>query len=80
MYTLKTAVGKRPTAMSVAGDTPEDEAWGPVIAYGASIDIHMDNGESLEAKEKLGFYNYWLGLITRNQILSLRRLRSKPRF
>jgi len=77
---LKTAVGKRPDPFSEEDDTPEDNAWGPFIAYGAAIEIHMDNGEDDEAQAKSIGYNYHKQNITRKQIFPLMGQRSISRY
>jgi len=79
IYTVKTAVGKRPSAFAEDTDKPEDNKWGPLIAHGAGIDILTDAGEDAEAQVKRVAYNFYRVNVTRKQIYSLLHMRSKPR-
>ncbi len=36
----------KPTTLSADGDTPLQEEWGPLIAYGASVEIFSDRGDT----------------------------------
>lgn len=36
----------KPDALSADGDTPLQEEWGPLIAYGASLEIFSDRGDT----------------------------------
>lgn len=79
-YTLKAAVGKRPDPFGEESGTPEDNAWGPFIAYGVAIDILSDNGEDDEVQAKSVGYEYHKENITRKQIFPLVGQRSIPRY
>ncbi len=36
----------KPTTLSADGDTPLQEEWGPLIAYGAAVEIFSDRGDT----------------------------------
>lgn len=79
-YEFKAACIKRPTAFTDDDGKPPNQAWGPVIAYGAAIDIFMDNGEQAEADKISGGFAYYLGLVNGQEIKYLVNKRSIPRF
>lgn len=91
-YTVKFRARRRPFAILATGassgtefvndtDYPEDYAWGPLIAYGAAIDILQDAGEDEEADRLKDLYVYHLNLLVRKQIGQIPiETRAAPRF
>lgn len=70
----------RPTSLTLDADEPIDQLYGPAIAYGASIDIHFDNGESEEAGEKVGILKSYTALIFRKDVVAEVGRSSVPSF
>lgn len=71
----------RPTALASDSDEPADVRWGPLIAYGASVEILKEAGENVEANEIMDLYVYHRQLLARKQILqTVTGTRSVPRF
>ena len=62
-YTFRAPKLDRPTSMTLDADEPVDQIYGPAIAYGASIDILMDYGETEEAAEKSLLLTSYLDII-----------------
>lgn len=76
-YTFKAFSLKRPAPLSDT-QNPLNPAWGPVIAYGASIDIHNDAGEIKEADALEGGFGEAFATIHREQLRQMSSLRSRP--
>jgi hypothetical protein len=55
-----------PTALVNASDTPTLPEWGPLIAYGASLDIFSDRGD-------LENYNRYYPILKRYENVALAR-------
>jgi len=70
----------RPTSMLLDADEPIDQLYGPLIAYGASIDIHLDDGESEEASEKAGILKSYSLLVFRKDVVAEVGRSAIPRF
>jgi len=68
VYTLKFAALRRPSALSEATDSPLDYQFGPIIAYGAAIEILKDGGEHDEADALVKMYLYHRGQVAVRQI------------
>lgn len=67
-YTVKFKVTRKiPVALSGDDDNPIDQSWGPVIAYGASVNIKDDSGRDSTKEEKKR--NYFIALANRDGIL-----------
>lgn len=82
VYTVKYArKSTQPTAMSADGDTPADEKWGPLLAYGPAIEYLQAHGQNDEADELKDLYNYYRNSIARRQLRQLPTgMRALPRF
>lgn len=80
VYTLRVKSKNRPDTLTNDTDEPKDSKWGPLIAYGASIDIHMDSGEIDEANEKLPYYRALMSSTNRKNLYNWMDLRTIPRF
>jgi len=68
-YTIKFPYIKAISEFENDSDAPLDKIWGPVIAYGAAIDILFDSGEDERAMSLRGKYKYYLASIARKQLL-----------
>lgn len=80
VYEFRAALLQVPSALSASTDKPTEENWGPLIAYGAAIDIHMDNGER-DAAAKLGdMYRFHRNLVMRPQLVEKSYSRAIARF
>ncbi|MBI5844757.1 MAG: hypothetical protein HZB23_08845 [Deltaproteobacteria bacterium] len=80
-FTLKYAVYRRPAALALDTDKPLDPAWGPLIAFGASIELLKESGESEEAASLTDLYRYHRDLCGRGKTLSTpESVRAIPRF
>jgi len=64
---VKTTVHK-PTAFTADANTPEDNKWGPFIAYGTSIEILQAAGENQAADELKDLYSFHQHSITTKYI------------
>lgn len=80
VYQFKAGVLVRPDALTLVSDKPPNQLWGPVIAYGSAIEIKQDNGEFEETDSLASIYNYYLTLVTRQNLVNLGTQRSMPRF
>lgn len=80
VYTIKAAVKKRPTALAEDTDRPLNDKWGPIIAYGASVQILLDNGETSEAEILSSVGMSLVGKSNRESLLMHLGNRSVPRF
>lgn len=69
-YTFEAPKLDRPTTLSGDSSQTVDELFGPAIAYGASIDIFMDNGETEQAKDTASILESYVSLIFRKDISS----------
>lgn len=80
-FTLKYAVYRRPAALSADADKPLDPAWGPLIAFGAAIELLKESGEAEEAASLADLYRYHRDLCGRGKTLSTpESVRAIPRF
>jgi|TARA_R100001530_G_scaffold129206_1_gene99424 hypothetical protein len=69
-YTFEAPKIDRPTSLSAVSDEPVDQLYGPAIAYGASVDIHMDRGEDEQAASRARVLEVYMSLIFRKDIAS----------
>jgi len=79
-YTLRVKSKNRPDVLVNDTDEPRDSKWGPLIAYGAAIDIHMDDGETDEANDKIPYYRALVDGCNRKNLYNWMDLRSIPSF
>ncbi|HPL68294.1 MAG TPA: hypothetical protein PLG94_17295 [Smithellaceae bacterium] len=68
------------TPLTEPADVPEQDNWGPAIAYGAAIEISLDKGDDAKAADLSGPYKYYLNLCTRREVRNLMFKRALPRF
>ena len=80
IYQFKAETILRPDALTLEGDKPLNQLWGPVIVYGSTIEIKQDNGELEDHDSLVSIYNYYLLLAQRQDIVSRGTQRSIPRF
>ena len=78
-YRIKFGSWKRPVALT-AGTFPLQEEWGPLISYGASIEVAEDNGdmETLQKLEPL-FQRHKSSMQSKTHFQNIEQ-RSIPRF
>ena len=69
-----------PTSLSADGDQPAEELWGPALAYGAAIDIHLDKGETEQAADKGSILESYITLIFRKDVASEIGRSAEPSF
>lgn len=69
-----------PTALSADGDQPLKNTYGPLIAYGAAIDIAGDYGDDEVVKKVKGFMDSYLGLNFKRNVNKQIGRRSVPSF
>jgi len=79
-YVFKAACIKKPTAFAGADDKPPNQNWGPVVSYGAAIDIYMDNGEISEANGLNSGFAFFLGIVNKHHKKYLTGVRSIPHY
>lgn len=60
----------KPTSLVNTTDEPIDQMFGPAIAYGASVDILLDDGEDEQAASKASILKSYIILIFRKDIAS----------
>lgn len=66
VYAIRMQGYIQPTSLTVNSQTPIQEEWGQLIAYGASLDIFSDRGD-------LGNYNEYYPLLKRFENVALAR-------
>ncbi len=69
-YTFEAPKIDRPTTLASDSTQTVDELFGPALAYGASIDIFMDNGETEQAAEKVPILESYISLIFRKDVVA----------
>ena len=79
-YALRVQSKNRPDPLVDDTDLPDDSKWGPLIAYGVAIDIHMDGSEQDEASEKIPIYKELLSSCVRKNLYNWIGVRAVPRF
>lgn len=79
-YTLKVKSYMRAIALSDTTDTPDDQLFGPFIAYGVAIEIFMEEGDKAAADELGPLYESYKTLIIRKNIMALKQAQSIPKF
>lgn len=81
-YDIKIRAYLQPgTAFSTDASTPSDDQWGPLIAYGAAIDILQDDGDKGGADDLVPLYNFHKSNISAKNIRQTPiDRRSAPRF
>ncbi len=67
-YTIKALALKTFDPMASDEDKPVDSKWGPMIAYGAAIEILQENGEDSEADSLKDLYGRHLFSTARKQL------------
>lgn len=78
VYQFKAATILRPDPLVETSDAPLNQLWGPVIAYGAAIEIKGENAEDVDSLT--GFYDIYLTTARRPKLLKLQGQRAIPRF
>lgn len=71
---------KKPDALTEIDDQPAENAWGPLIAYSAAIDILVDNEQDSEAQVLIPMRKHYLGLAQGKQVAKFSQSRPMPRF
>lgn len=81
-YDIKIRAYVQPgTPFSTDASVPTDDQWGPFIAYGAAIEIFQADGDTDQAGELIGLYNFHKRNISEKNIRqNLTNRRSDPRF
>lgn len=69
-YTFEAPKIDRPTSLTAVSDQPIDQMFGPTIAYGAAVDILLDNGEDDQAASKAAILKNYIILIFRKDVAS----------
>jgi len=80
VYTYKAPITEAPTAFAVDGDVPADQLYGPLIANGAAVEIHLDYGESEEAQLRIAVMDSYVSLVFKKDALSSVERRTIPTF
>jgi hypothetical protein len=57
-----------PTALSGDSDTPDDEKWGPMLAYGPAIEYLQQMGQDAEADSLKDLYDFYRSSVARKQL------------
>lgn len=70
----------KPTALSLNVDTPLQEEWGPLIAYGASLDIFADRGDTENYDRYYAVLKRYENVALGRTIQQLTAEQSVPRF
>jgi hypothetical protein len=69
-YTFEASILDTPSSLVADGDQPTDGLFGPALAYGASVDIFKDNGETEQAVEILPILEGYISLIFRKDVIA----------
>lgn len=69
-----------PTLLTASGDTPEQQEWGPCIAYGASVEIFSDRGDEQGVQSAYQKLKRYEGVALSRTIQQLTAEQSVPRF
>ncbi len=69
-YTFEAPKIDKPDSLSGDSSQPIDELYGPALAYGAAIDIHLDKGETEQASEKVPILESYISLIFRKDVIA----------
>lgn len=69
-----------PQALSLDSDTPLQEEWGPVIAYGVSIEIFSDRGDTANIDRYYPIFKRFENVALGRTIQQLTAEQSVPRF
>jgi hypothetical protein len=78
VYTVRVSVADVPTALENDDDTPQDEAWGALIAYGTAMNILSDNSD-FEASLNLNpYYIKYKDLLISKQLSYYNEIRTVP--
>ena len=80
VYQFKAQVILRPDPLILISDKPLNQLWGPVIAHAAAIEVKQDNGEFEEIEALFNLYQYYLALVTRQNLIDLQTQGSIPRY
>lgn len=80
VYAYKAPALSLPTAFSADADEPDDQLYGPLIANGAAVEIHLDNGETEEATSKIAVMESYANMVFRKDVMSQTSRRSVPSF
>lgn len=70
----------QPNSLSLDADTPLQEEWGPLIAYGASLDIFSDRGDTENYDRYYGILKRYENVALGRTIQQLTVEQSVPRF
>ncbi|MFW9872318.1 MAG: hypothetical protein ACFFG0_04380 [Candidatus Thorarchaeota archaeon] len=80
VYQIKIKTSTKPTAFTQNSDTPTYNDWGPLLAYGAAIDILSDYEGPALANELIPEYRRRLDDIETRRIRQLEDSRADPTF
>ena len=70
----------KPTSLTLDGDTPLQEEWGPLIAYGASLEIFNDRGDEESYNSYFQIFKRYENVALGRTIQQLTAEQSVPRF
>jgi len=79
-YTFEAPKIDRPTSLTADADEPVDQLYGPLIAYGAAIDIHLDYGETEQASERVSILDSYISLVFKKDVASEIGRSASPNF
>jgi hypothetical protein len=70
----------RPTGLTADGDVPLQEEWGPLIAYGAALEIFSDRGDEESYNSYYSIFKRYENVALGRTIQQLTAEQSVPRF
>lgn len=70
----------KPTTLSSDSDVPLQEEWGPLIAYGAALEIFSDRGDEASYESYFPIFKRWENIALGRTVEELRSQQSVPRF
>lgn len=79
-YDFEAPILKIPSSLADDSSQPVDELLGPLLAYGASIDIFMDNGQESQAGKIQPMLSNYATLLNRKDITAYVGRSSYPSF
>lgn len=80
VYTIKMAAVQKPTELSADDSVPTNPKWGPVIAYGAAIQMLTEQKDWDAVEKYTSVYQFYLNLVNRDDLAQRSNLRSRPSF
>src|SRR5208283_4707173 len=79
IYTINaTANYTVPASLDLISVNPDDDTWGPVIAYGAAMSLHMSKGEKSLAADLAPEYQDFKRVMNRKAIRFMESQRAIP--